>query len=64
MQSFRFFQDWWAEVTHGAENGGSISKMIGPSPSTVDIWAVYFTYTLTILTTYFLFCGVPRLAVR
>ena len=19
-----FFQDWWAEVTHGAKNGGSL----------------------------------------
>ena len=32
-QSFRFFQDWWAEVTHGAKNGGSFSEMIGPSIS-------------------------------
>ena len=28
-----FFQDWWAEVTHGAKNGGSFSKMMGPSIS-------------------------------
>ena len=28
-----FFQDWWAEATHGAENGGSFSEMIGPSIS-------------------------------
>ena len=28
-----FFQDWWAEVTHGAKNGGSFSEMMGPSIS-------------------------------
>ena len=28
-----FFQDWWAEVTHGAKNGGSFSEMKGPSIS-------------------------------
>ena len=43
-----FCQDWWAEVTHGAKNNGSFSEMMGPSISTtVDIWVVYFTYTLT-----------------
>ena len=45
-----FFQDWWAEVTHGAKTGGSFSEMMGPSIiklTTVDIWVVYFTYTLT-----------------
>ena len=48
-----FFEDGWAEVTHGAKNGGSFSEMMGPSISnytgvtTVDIWVVYFTYTLT-----------------
>ena len=26
-----FFQDWWAEVTHGAINSGSFSEMMGPS---------------------------------
>ena len=26
-----FFQDWWAEVTHGAKNNGSFSEMMGPS---------------------------------
>ena len=26
-----FFQDRWAEVTHGAKNGGSFSEMIGQS---------------------------------
>ena len=26
-----FYQDWWAEVTHGAKNVGSFSLMIGPS---------------------------------
>ena len=31
IQGFRFFQDWWAEVTHGAKNGGSFSEMMGPS---------------------------------
>ena len=31
LQGFRFFQDWWAEVTHGAKNGGSFSEMMGPS---------------------------------
>ena len=40
-----FFRIWWAEVTHGAKNGGSFSEMMGPS--TVDIWVVYFAYTLT-----------------
>ena len=24
------FQDWWAEMTHGAKNGGSFSEMMGP----------------------------------
>ena len=28
-----FFQDWWAEVTHGAKNGGSFSEMMGQSIS-------------------------------
>ena len=28
-----FFQDWWAEVTHGAKNGGPFSEMMGPSIS-------------------------------
>ena len=28
-----FFQDWWAEVTYGAKNGGSFSEMMGPSIS-------------------------------
>ena len=28
-----FFQDWWAEMTHGAKNGGSFSEMMGPSIS-------------------------------
>ena len=28
-----FFQDWWVEVTHGAQNGGSFSEMMGPSIS-------------------------------
>ena len=28
-----FFQDWWAEVTQGAKNGGSFSEMMGPSIS-------------------------------
>ena len=40
-----FFQDWWAQVIHGAKNGGSFSEMMGPN--TVDIWLVCFTYTLT-----------------
>ena len=25
-----FFQDWWAEVTHGAKHDGSFSEMMGP----------------------------------
>ena len=25
-----FFQNSWAEVTHGAKNGGSFSEMMGP----------------------------------
>ena len=28
-----FFQDWRAEVTHGAKNGVSFSEMMGPSIS-------------------------------
>ena len=28
-----FFQDRWAEVTHGAKNAGSFSEMMGPSIS-------------------------------
>ena len=28
-----FFQDWWAEVTHGTKNGGSFSEMMVPSIS-------------------------------
>ena len=28
-----FFQDWWAEVTHGAKIGGSFSEMMGQSIS-------------------------------
>ena len=27
------FQDWWAEATHGAKNGGPFSEMMGPSIS-------------------------------
>ena len=30
LQGFSFFfQDWWAEVTHGAKNGESFSEMMG-----------------------------------
>ena len=32
-QGFRFFQDWWAEVTHGAKNDELFSEMMGPSIS-------------------------------
>ena len=28
-----FFQDWWADFTHGAKNGGSFSEIMGPSIS-------------------------------
>ena len=28
-----FFQDWWAEVTQVAKNGGSFSEIMGPSIS-------------------------------
>ena len=28
-----FFQDWWAEVSHGAKNDGSFSEIMGPSIS-------------------------------
>ena len=28
--AFDFFHDWWAEVTHGAKNGGSFSENDGP----------------------------------
>ena len=39
-----FFQDWWAEVTNEAKNGGSFSEMMKPIKlTTVDIWVVYFT---------------------
>ena len=31
------FQDWWAEVTHGAKNGGSFSEMMGPSISNIQL---------------------------
>ena len=35
-------------MTHGAKNGGSFSEMPKPIKlTTVDIWVVYFTYTLT-----------------
>ena len=37
-------------MTYGARNGGSFSVMIGPMHiklTTVDIWVVNFTYTLT-----------------
>ena len=43
-----FFHDWLAEVTHGAKNGESFNdgpKHIKLTP--VDIWVVYFKYTLT-----------------
>ena len=30
-----FFQDWWAEVTNGAKNGGSFSEMMSPSISNI-----------------------------
>ena len=30
LRASDFFQDWWAEVTHGAKNGGSFSEMMGP----------------------------------
>ena len=47
MQGFRFFQNWWAEVTHGAKNRGSYSEMIGPCISILTqlTWVVYCTYT-------------------
>ena len=32
-QGFRFFQDWWAEVTHGSKNGGPSSEIMGLSIS-------------------------------
>ena len=28
-----FYQNWWAKVTHGANNGGSFSEMMSPSIS-------------------------------
>ena len=37
-------------MTHGAKTGGSFSEMMGPSIiklTKVDIWVLYFTYTLT-----------------
>ena len=33
-----FFQDWWAEVTHWAKNGGSFSYMMDPRISTNQSW--------------------------
>ena len=33
LRASGFFQDWWAEVIHGAKNGGSFSEMMGPSIS-------------------------------
>ena len=30
---YQGFEDWWAEVTHGAKNGGPFSEMMGPSIS-------------------------------
>ena len=34
LQGFSFFfQDWWAQVTHGAKNGESFSEMMGPGIS-------------------------------
>ena len=44
LRASDFFQDWWAEVTHGAKNGQSFSEMMGPQAdqtNTVDIWVVY-----------------------
>ena len=38
-----FFQDLWADVTHGARNDGPKNIKL----TTVDIWVVYFTCTLT-----------------
>ena len=32
-----FFQDWWAEVTHGAKNGGSFSEMMAQAYQTNHI---------------------------
>ena len=29
----QIFHNWWAEVTHGAKNGGSFSEMMGQSIS-------------------------------
>ena len=49
-QHFRFFQDWWAKVTHGAKKWWVICWNEWPKHiklSTVDIWVVNFTYTLT-----------------
>ena len=34
-------------MTHGAKIGGSLSEMMGLGIPIVDIWVVYFTYTLT-----------------
>ena len=33
QQGFRFFQDWWAEVTHGVRKGGLFSEAMGPNIS-------------------------------
>ena len=34
------FQDWLAEVTHGAKNGGSFSEMMGPKHIKLNITTV------------------------
>ena len=33
MRASDFFKGWWAQMTHGAINGGSFSEMMGPSIS-------------------------------
>ena len=45
-----FLQDWWAEVTHGAKNGGSFSEMMGPSISNqpqLTFGSILYVYTDT-----------------
>ena len=33
LRASDFFQDWWAEVTHGAKKGGLFSEMMCPGIS-------------------------------
>ena len=48
LRASDFFQDWWAEVTHGAKKMVGHFLKYGPKHiklTTVDIWVVYSTNT-------------------